>query len=66
MRQLRTYGSVRGAEGNLRPYRDRRRFVSANAHDLERVYTRGGREAPGRGPWLGWTVNHSKGHYLSG
>ena len=22
MRQLRTYGSVRGAEGNLRPYRD--------------------------------------------
>ncbi len=22
MRQFRTYGSVRGAEGNLRPYRD--------------------------------------------
>ena len=29
MRQFRTYGSVRGAEGNLRPYRDRytRRIV---------------------------------------
>lgn len=23
MRELRTYGSVRGAQGNLRPYRDR-------------------------------------------
>jgi hypothetical protein len=28
MRESRTYGSVRGAQGNLRPYRDRQRCVN--------------------------------------
>jgi len=28
MRESRTYGSVRGAESNLRPYRDRREFIT--------------------------------------
>src|SRR6202040_582151 len=28
MRESRTYGSVRGARGNSRPYRDRREFIS--------------------------------------